>query len=150
MENVKLIRLSGEQASRYWPVLSQGFSRALPPGTVATRGVLNNMLIGILRRNYDCWVVKVRRDGKWRQVAGAITSIRVEPMSGLRSMLIYSLFSQSPLEDEEWEQAFSLLAKVARKGNCAKVTAYSRNPSVLEMVERLGGDTQMRYIELGV
>lgn len=146
----KLIRLSGDQAATYWPVLSKGFLRSLPPGVEPSEHLVNNMLTGILRRQYDCWVLQVERQGETKQAASAITCVRVDPVSGSRSLLIYSLAARIPVRPEEWKEAFRLLRHVARSARCHRITGYTANQSVMQIVDSVGGNTDMRVIEIGV
>ncbi len=147
---IYLNRLGGEQAAKFWPILSRGFARSLPPGVEFSEMLLNNMLLGILHKQYDCWIIKGERDGKPKQLGGVITTVRVEPLTGVRSLLIYSLYVKQMLSDEEWKELFKLASHVATKHKCKRICAYTRNPSVLSIVESLGGQSEMRVVELEV
>ena len=147
---IKLIRMLPDQAAHYWPILSKGFARSLPPGTFPSEMLLNNLLASVLKKNYDCWILKGDRGDKNKLIAGALTTVLIDHLTGSRPLLIYSLYAKTMLSDKEWKEAFELLSKVAAKNKCQRITAYSMNPSILSIVESLGGKSEMRLVELEV
>ena len=146
----RLIRLNGEQTARFWPALKKGFARSVPPGVAPTEILMTNMLQGILNRSHDCWLLQVEREDKLRQAAGMVTTVRLDPLTGHRTLFIYSLFARIPISDEEWGDAFDKLRAVAKQHKCIRVSAFSKNPSVIDLVNKLGGSTEMRVVELEV
>lgn len=148
--DVRLIRLNGEQAATYWPVLSAGFAKTLEPSPTPSNVILNNLLLGVVNRTYDCWMVQVPRDGKSKQAVGMITTTRHDPITGQRFMLIHSLFSRLTLEPAEWKEVYRLLRAVAKKNACSKIVAYSKNPRMLNIIHAVGGATDVRAVELEV
>lgn len=147
---IKLIRMLPDQAAHYWPILSKGFMSSLPPGVVPSDVVVNNLLIGVMRKNYDCWIVKAERNSKEKAVAGAITQVTIEPTTGQRTLLIYSLYARTMLSKEEWKEAFDLLSQVAAKNKCVRISGYTMNESIVSIVNSLGGNCDMRVVELEV
>ena len=145
---VKLLRLSGDQAARYWPVLSPGFAASMPPGVLPQSTVLNNMLQAVLSRHMNCWTVKARRGDKEPMIAGFLTAIRTDPISGQRALMIYSLFTKGDATNEEWKEAITLLRRVARAQKCHIIMAFSKNVRVIRMIENNGGNTEYRVVEL--
>jgi hypothetical protein len=147
---IKLLRLSGEQAARYWPVLSPGYARSMPPGVMTNSVVLSNMLQAVLSRQMDCWAVKAQRGESEPLVASFLTAVRTDPVSGQRALALYSLFSKGDIADDEWGEALALLRKVAKTFRCHVILAFSNNPRILELTKTLGGNCDTRVIELEV
>lgn len=148
MPNVKVIRIDGAQAARFWPVLVKGFGKALPPGAVGGKVVENNLLQSILNRSMDCWVMKADREEGEVMVAAALTTIRTDPITSQRALHIYSLFSEGDVTDEEWEQAFGILSRAAGSSRCHLISAFTDNPRIKSIVERLGGKASWSFVEL--
>lgn len=147
---VLLKRVDGVQAGQLWPELSRGFQRATPPGPIPGEAIVNNMLTAVMRKAMDCWVIQVKRDGKTRYAGGMLTVVRVDQVTGLRTLLIYSLFTRLMLTEEEWSDGFALLKEAAKAKRCSRISAYTTNENVIAIVNRLGGNTGIRVIELEV
>lgn len=144
-----LIRLTPAQASHFWPVLSLGFMKALPPGVLPGQQVANNILTGIHRRTHDCWVIQ-RGGEAQKHIGAAITTVQAEVTSGERELVLYAVYSNGDMSDAEWGEALSLLSTVAKKSKCQRIIAYSKNTRMIALAESLGGRADTRVIELEV
>lgn len=148
--DLKLSRLDGVQAAKFWPVLGSGFMRSLPPGAIPNEETSNNLLVGVLSKRYDCWIFQLKRNDKQRFAGGFLCEVSVEPVTGTRALVIYSLFNLFMMSDEEWARGFELLRLAAKRYKCSTVRAFSKHPSVIKLIERNGGNADMRVVELEV
>ena len=147
-DSPRILRLNGVMVSKYWPVLAPGFARSLPVGVAPTKKLLDSMLAGILSKTYDCWVIQTVRDGQVSFAGAFLTQVNIDPLSHTRILFIYSLFSVTTLTEPEWERGLDLLKQVARRAKCSSVQAHSKHPTVLKVIEKFGGSTEMRVIKL--
>ena len=71
-------------------------------------------------------------------------------LSGIRNLLIYSLFGARPIEDAIWIRGLETIKKYAKANDCAKVVAYSNVERIEEIVNSLGGEIEWKFISFPV
>ena len=143
----QLIKLSPEQISERWEVLRAAIESALPPpAPYSDPNIMNNILASLLRGVLECWILY---EGEKAIIVGTFEVVLDVP-SGIKSLLIYSLFSYKPFSYDLWGILLTRLRKYAKEIDCHKIVGYSNIERILELVQALGGSTDFRYIQLEV
>lgn len=141
-----LIRLTGEQASNYWDFIKEGLEAALPPVVGMQSDRMSNILGAVLSGSLTIWVSTNKE--KDNTIDGfCATSINTDAISGTKSLLIYAVYGINSV-DQSWKNGMKTVREYAQGQGCHRILAYSDVPSILAMVERLGGDTKYRLISL--
>ena len=79
-----------------------------------------------------------------------ITTVMEDFLSGIRNLLIYSLFGARPIEDSMWVRGLETMRKYAKANRCVKVMAYSNIDRIEEIVKSLGGEIEWKFISFPV
>lgn len=139
-------KLLPEQIASMWDVLSYGIEQSLPPIAEGAPDRLNRLLAALLGGKMQCWVTS-RRAGETVQLEAVITTQVVEDEgSGVRSLLVYSLYGFRPLTT--WREGVEALSAWAHARGCSRLLAYSNNEKVLEAVAKFGGASAYKLITI--
>lgn len=138
-----LIRLLPEQAAKFWPEIKPIVGKALPPTAHETfdgmLGVLNHLITGRLH----CWLIV---DEESRRLNGVFTtSVIPDPITGQRSLLLYSVSSVDGLEIRPVVDSFKKLLEFAKSVGCQKVIAYTANAKIVSLMKKLGWSTEFVF-----
>lgn len=79
-----------------------------------------------------------------------LTQVTEDAVSGLCFMNIYSLYAFEPISPKLWKSAWERFRKYAKTLGVNRVLALTDNPAVVRMVDRLGGSTRQRSVQLEV
>ena len=143
---VQLIYLSPEQIAENWEEVKVAIEAALPPMTYANVDVLSNILKGILRKDVQCWGIYVKGDLK----ALATTTITVDLLSGVKNLLIYSIYGYEAIGIQTWLISLEQLRKYARSKGCHRLVAYTKEEKIVRLIEMLKGDISWKFVILEV
>jgi hypothetical protein len=146
-----LQQLTSAEIAKAWPQLKSGIMSLMPETSDATAGkLLQSAVTGMM----DVWLlVETDEEGKIISSHGVLTTrVMEDGLGGLgdKTLLIYTLSAYDGLREEEWEGGFEMLKRHARKRGCSSISAMTKNPRVLGVVKRLGGDTRQRFVTMEV
>jgi len=139
-----LLKLEGDQISRYWELIKEGILEAVKPEEDYTQ-VLTNILRSLLSGQMQCWVVVYEGEPK----AIFTTAIQVE-VGGVRSLLIYSMTGYNTIGLDIWKGGLKYLRRFAKLQKCEKIVAYSNVERVLQVARLVGGETEYTFISIPV
>jgi len=143
-----LTRLTSNQVANHWDEIKTHLENTLAPFVKVTPVTLNNIFESFLSDRAQVWTVwKWNGDGKPEVHAMATTYIQVDPISGTKNLLIYSLSGYKFVTEELWMEGIEGIKRFAQEKKCAKILAYSSVPRILQVANSLGGNTGMTYIE---
>ena len=145
-----LLRLMPEQAAEQWDVIKGSIRNAPPPTTEMTPERMNNILEGLLIGSITCWISYKRTDDGPIPEAAILTTVTKEPISGMRSLLIYLAHGFRKPEGRTWTEGFDALRKHAKSVGCSRIIAYSNFSVLAKIVEKLGGDASYKMLILPV
>lgn len=141
-----LTKLLPDQISHYWDILKPAIEASLPPVVGETPDKMNRVLAALIDGSLHCWISS-RIKNEERILEGmVVTKLLYDDVSDTRNLLIYCLYGLGVASDGAWRSGFITLAKWAKSRGCSRIVAYSDVPGILDIVNRLGGETKYRYI----
>ena len=143
-----LTRLLPDQVSNLWSIIKYAVEESLPPIAGESPNKMNNILTALLCSKAQCWMsyVKSKEGNKFEGLV--ITEITHDDISDTKSLLIYCLYGFEKASRKSWTGGMKALVKFASSRGCSSITAYSEIPSIISLVERLGGETKYRFIKI--
>ena len=138
--------LSQEEVSVYWKVILACMQEGMPDTYIDDPKVDANLLAAIRSGAMQCWALLAVRD-KQTDLAGlGTTRIGVEPYTGARWLTIYSFFAAEGIGQNSWRKAMHTIEAFARKMECDRIVAQTRNPHVIRIAESVGFETDWRIL----
>lgn len=135
-----LVRLETDQVLKYWEPLKGLIIAAQPVGAIWDRAAEVKLLEAAATGVLQVWT-EVSPSGS---IDAVLSTMFTEDMaSGTMGMLIYSLTVLSKVPGDRWVSGFDALCKYAKSRGCKRVTAFSNNPKIVGIVQKLGGDTSL-------
>lgn len=144
-----IIRLSTIQISDHWEAIKDMLDRAVSdiPGQLANTD--NNVLRFLLIGESVCWIgYKKIAERRNDIVCMLITRIIFDDITGIRSLLIYCLAGWDVLDFDFYKNGIETLKKYQKESGCHRIAFYSDEPRILQIAERLGFDTSLRFATL--
>ena len=144
-----IIRLSTLQISDHWGAIKDMLDRAVSdiPGQLANTD--NNVLRSLLTGESVCWIGYKKVAEKQNDiVCMLITRIIFDDITGIRSLLIYCLAGWDILDFDFYKEGMNTLKKYQKESGCHRIAFYSDEPRILQIAERLGFDTSLRFATL--
>ena len=143
-----LVKLLPEQISEYWDIIKYAVENSLPPIANEAYDKMNRILEALLCDSMQCWVLYSEIEDKRKLEAVVVTTLSTDLSSGVRSLMVYSLYGFSDLSDEAWKSGYETLARWGKGLGCNRVTAYTDVPKVCEVVKNLGGEARYMFVSL--
>lgn len=146
-----LLQLLPDNIARQWPVIAESIKASMPPFAPSLTseqlaGALQRALVGDLQ----VWVMCEETSAGVSIDAIGTTLVSVDQISKEQCLLIYSLTGFGLISEEKWRGAWETLRQYAREIGCSKVMGFTDNPTILHVVDMLGGQTSCRFVELEV
>jgi len=139
-----LIRLLDEQVANNWDVIKLAIRQSLPPVAGESPEKMNNILQAILLGGVQVWATSP--DVEVSQLRTLTVSyIMTDPLSGVKSFLLYSFYGFVRVTEEDMQVVFEGLSKYAKAKQCKRLAAYIQNPIMLQMVRRFGVDESWTF-----
>jgi len=137
-----------EQVSADWDNISPAIQGALPPLVpYGNPDIMNNILAKILEGELECWTLIKNEE----ETLGIGTfEVVLDVPSGVKSLLIYSLYTYIPFSYDLWGILLTRLRKHAREKGCHRISGFTNVDRVIDLVNVLGGRSDFRYIWLEV
>jgi hypothetical protein len=73
-----------------------------------------------------------------------------EEISGTKNMLIFSVTTYQPHNQELWTDGYKALRAYAAAKGCRKIISFSNDPRVLAIAKTLGADVGWNLIQLNI
>ena len=141
-----LQKLEPLKASEIWDDLYPNVKAALPQYS-ANGALLNKALLqAVLRGVLTCWLLT---DDNGSVFGVMTTTTSVDFVTGVRSMLIYTLRALRAISDEEYIDGIKELKGYCEAEKCDQIIAYTKIPKVVEVIESMGGQ-RTDFIQLEV
>lgn len=147
-----LLQLRPKDITKHWEGISEAISKSLPPITTASAERMTFILRSLLVEVMQCWVLCKPNVGKDTTdiYAIATTEYAIDPGSGTRNLLIFSLYSLQKIPQELWKDGYETLQKFAKANNCESIIAFTDVPAVIHLVEGFGGNVATRLLIMGL
>ena len=146
-----LVRMLPSHVADKWEVYKPMIVWALPPPIRYSPGVETNVLAAILRGDLAVWGAYWPNEPTGKLMAIFTTIEQYEPISGSRSLFIYTLYGTMPLTNRElWQDSIAQLLRHAEARGCYSVSTYTCDRGTISMIERLGGNTEYRLAEINL
>lgn len=141
-----LIKLLSEQIAKYWDVIKYAVEESVPPIANENYDKMNRILEALLNGSMDCWV-SVNDENK-KIEAIVVTTFSEDYCSGVRNLLIYSIFGYNEISDKSWAEGFETLSKWAKSCGCIRIIAYTDVDRIKEVVNSIGGNTRYSLVSI--
>ena len=107
----------------------------------------NRLLHALLSGRARCIV---RMDDDRNLLAIGITRTIIDNITGKDIMFLECIYSFAKIPTSEWEDLYTLALKIAKKEKCTKMSAYTSNPKVFEILINLGFTEYYRYFTMEI
>ncbi len=145
-----LVKLLPNDIERGWDVISKALETSLPAHVNVDEVGMSNLLYALLDDKLQCWLI-AGDDFVERGMTGIITTLTViDPPSGTRNLLIYSLTAYRQLTQEIINDGYETIKAYAKAKDCFKIIAYTDVPRIEQMVLALGGKKGHTLLELEI
>lgn len=143
-----LTKLLPDQISKHWDIIRYAVEQSLPPIVGGSPDRMKKILTSLLCGKAHCWASYIV-DGDVRTFEGiVITRIFYDDVSDTRNLLIYCLYGYEGVDKLSWTTGLKALVKFGRSKNCKRIIAYTDVPYIIELVNKLGGDTSYTFVSL--
>lgn len=145
---IMLTLLMPEQVSSLWNIIKYAIEESLPPVVDESPDKMNNILTALLCGKAQCWAsyVKLKEGNKFEGIV--ITKISHDDVSSTKSLLIYCMYGYEGSSKATWTKGLKALVKFAISRGCTSIVGYTETSSIINLVERLGGETKYRFIRI--
>ena len=138
---MNLYKLLPEQVMQYWEDIRQCIKVALPPMVADNDAAILHIQEQLLLGSLECWMAEDNG------ICGVMTTqLVIDSVSRCLNMLIYTVAITSEHSEELWEMGAVHLRKYAIARQCTNIIAYSNNPQMIHIAERLGADSSYRLL----
>jgi len=145
-----LILQTPTQIAQYRPLIDKALNEAVPPYAYSDPERNNNIFAALLRAEMQLWLAFAKVKGELRAVAMVITTIEEDACSGVRNLLIYSLYGLDIIPDGLYMTSLETLRKWAKARDCHRIVALTGNERVIQMIQAFGGDSTYRMVTIDV
>lgn len=139
-----ITQLTAEQAIQRWDYVEYAILQALPPTARKSPDLTTNLLKSVMDGTLLVWVVW-RSAEQGTKVVAVCTTAEVGDVAGTKDLLIYSLFGQMLIDDEEYRDAIEQLSKWAVHRGCKALTAYTQSATIIKKLIDRGWVTDWVY-----
>ena len=139
-----LVMLLPEQVSSNWDEIKGLIVEATPGPKSGSVERMNNILEDLLINKKKMWIsynAKEIFDG----LVG--TEVYLDRINGLRTMEIFAIWAKGT-EEGSWTKGWETLAKYAKHNGCRRIVAYTKEQSLIDRVEDLGGDVSFVFCDI--
>lgn len=145
-----LVRLLPKDIDSGWDVISKALETSVPEHVNTDDIGMSNLLLALMDDKLQCWLIS-GENFQEEGMLGIVTTLTViDPPSGTRNLLIYSLTAFKTLTQEIINDGYETLKNYAKSKDCFKIIAYTDVPRIEQMVLALGGTKGHTLVELEV
>ena len=140
------VLLNPEELLDLWRYIKPMILAGLPPGTEPTEELASTLQRALLKGIMWCWVIMSNG-----APLGAVTAcITQDICSEVRQISVYSAwFIETPKSETIREMYSNLLAK-GRSQGCKKMSGFTANKEVFDVLKKLKGIKTMIYLEVDI
>lgn len=143
-----LTKLLPDQISKFWDIIRYAIEQSLPPIAGEHPDKMKNILMSLLSSKSQCWASYDIKEDRRILEAIVITRIFYDDASDTKSLLIYCLYGYEHIKQSSFTNGLKALVKFAKSEGCERVISYTNEPGVVELMNRLGGDTSYTFISV--
>jgi hypothetical protein len=143
-----LTKITPDQVASMWDVIRDAIEKSLPPISSEDKNRMNNILTSLLCGKSHCWMSYVKNEDKNIFEGLLITRIIYDDISDCKNLLIYCIYGYEFVGRSSWTEGLKTLVKYAAGLGCSNIVAYSSVPSIISLIDKLGGDTSFKFIKL--
>ena len=144
-------KLLPEQISAFWDVISYAVSQSLPPIVLDHPDIMNRILSSCLSGETEVWAEYTKDgEGNNRFECISLTQFIYDNCSDTRNLLVYCLYGYQRIDDSSWGQIIVAISKYAIEKKCIQIIAYTNIPHMIDMANKLGGDTSYTFVSFDV
>jgi hypothetical protein len=147
-EGKVLTKLLPDQVSEFWEIIRYAIEQSLPPIAGEHPDKMKKILMSLLSGKSQCWINSDVGEDRRVLEAVVVTKIFYDDASDTKSLLIYCLYGYENIKQSSFTSALKTLVKYAKSESCERVIAYTNEPGVVKLVNRLGGDTSYNFISI--
>lgn len=141
-----LVRVTPEQVSELWDFFAEVIEVSLPPVVAHTVQGMGRILYAVLAERLHVWYYDDDGDANFVMT----TTVWVDPITEVRSLLVYSFTAIYQVTPSIWEETLDGLRSHAKAMNCSSIVAFVANDTIVKFMERQGAKTDYTLIELEV
>ena len=146
-----LVKFTATQIGKAWDTIKFTLEQALPPFTFGDPERYNNIYQELLTDKMQCWVGQLPQANAPPVVYGIVTTtVSEDACSGVKNLLIYSLYGFQQIPQELWLASYETLRKYALSKGCHRIVGYSNSNAILEVVDRFGADSKYHFISIEI
>ena len=139
-----LVQLLPDQVMHYWDLVKEALENTLPPYVTDSDKKMEEMQMSFLMCKAVFWIYV---NSEPRVIFCLTTRVIEDEFTGSRSLEITSIFSYSKIMGEEWIDGLETIKKYAKGKNCTKIIAYTDEPLVIKITQKLGFEAKYTFIE---
>lgn len=143
MGPVKVVELN-PRIDLAWRMIRTTLERAAPPTVKMTEHLISKLRTKLLLKEATAWLFG-DDDGP---IAVAVTMSREDELLDKKEVLIYAAANLRRMTNDEWDQCFAKMRLHALSRGCTHLTCMTVVKRIIEMAERMGGDTSTRYVSI--
>lgn len=133
MEKYHTVKLHPQQVAQDWTQIRNSLYLSLAPIAAPTEESLSNILKSLLSGAMICWYHF--RDSK---LAAIMTTVAMDDdFSGSQNLLIYSFFSMTDLEYEDYDHLWNILSRYGSSRGYYSLIAYTNDPRIQKIIHRV-------------
>ena len=137
-----LSKLLPNQVAAYWDSIKHGVEQSCPADVVLTPTGLNSYLIALMSGNLQAWLLTEPTPEKVNYFGNLITKIQTDEITGVKTLLLVSLYLYESAPVELWQDAYAKLELYGKANDCKKIVAYTTNPAILQRGNQFGFNTE--------
>lgn len=145
-----LLKLLPGQITDYWDVVKEAIERALPPIIGEGPNKMHNILEDLITGEVQCWAAFRPKPEGPEMVAIVLTTVVGDRRTETRSLLLYAICSFKKTQGSDWIEGFDALGKYAKKMNCVRFIAYTKEDNLIELAKKFGGNTDYHFITVPI
>lgn len=142
-----LVKLLPDQVLREWEVIKHAIMNSTYEQIFSTDDKVRDHLREILLGTMHVWAVL---DAQEQLVAVGTTRFSHDLTMGVRRLEIYSLYGFKEFTLEQWAECFVSLQRFAKAQNCSYIIALSDQERIIQMAQKVGGDSSQRLLVFNV
>jgi hypothetical protein len=134
------------EITKHWTTLKKHLEENLPPTALGLPINLDEVYTRLMTDEMQGWVFLQGEDA----IGFLITAFSQELGFNFKNLTIYAVVATQHIDDEAWKNAFSTVKAFSIKYECKRIIAFSSNPRVIELVNKLGGESSYHVLTLEV
>ena len=139
-----LVRIPISGVAKHWDLIKGSISEAFPPTCVPDEKGMLSVLQQILAGGMQVWAC-LRNRYPVEAVALLTTYIATEPITGTKSLLLFSLYAWEPLQRQDYLDGFETMKKYALSEGCTNISYYTANSLFSKLAQEVGFNTQFNF-----